>query len=177
MAQSRTRRAAAAVLAGGLILAAGCETPARVRIGLRYPPLPAGWKEVSSAFLPAVAGGTDHAIAWVQTDSGDYLWLGRAVPVPVGPSPTAEGGGSRPIWELRDTLRLPALASDQQIVVAQCSLRRDPSDAEIAAIATAASADSLTGIVAAWRADRRSERFVPIATAGVACHNPGYGVD
>ncbi len=157
--------AAAAVAA---VLSLGCSPPATVRPGTHWPPLPQGWKEVSSYLLSPVGGGSEHVMAWVRTGTAEYLWLGRAAP----PDPTG-----RPVWELRDTLHLPRLGSDQSLVIAECTLEHSPRDVEIAAIAKNSDTDSLTVISAAWRADGVTERFTPIPVAGIACHNPGYGLD
>jgi len=155
-----------ASVALALALAGSSQQPGNLARGLRYPPLPRGWTDQSYNLIEDSVGGTDFAVDVMRYRGHDYLWLSKKLGV---------DSRGRNRWELRDFMPAPRYPRDQTLVIGECG---DPSgtDPEILAVVKYDPDEEwMKPVYAAWRADRRNERFVPIDTKGFSCRNVSVG--
>jgi hypothetical protein len=149
-----------------LSLLVACRSSAPGNAGLQYPPYPDGVESSGGGYLIEDAvGGTDYGIEWVHTSAGTQLWFGRLV---------AHDPSGHPVWRLVDTLSPPAYDSTRRLIGGQCT-DHGKLDQEILALVAGEDAESLRTVFSAWRADRRSRRFIALQPAGIVCVNEGYG--
>ena len=155
----------AACLAVGFATVAPSAAHSQGRPGLTFPPYPGGVEWQSGTAIPASNGGGDYGIDWVTASSKDQLWFSRLL---------RRSRKGEAVWAIVDTLTVPSYDSTASLVISQCSLhgRFDP---EVLAVAVDSNADSLRTVLAAWRADRRTNHFVAIPTKGIVCANEAYG--
>ena len=149
------------------LLLAKCGGAPVNRKEVQFPPYPAGVESVSGNLVQDTVGGTDYVIDWVHTPASPQLWFGRFI---------ARDSLGHPSWRLVDTLTVPDYDSTRTLIIAQCTLNGH-FDPELIALVVYQDAESLHVVLSAWRADRRSERFKPVPTTGIACANEGYGAD
>jgi len=149
-----------------LLLLMACRTSAPGHPGLQYPPYPDGVESSGGGYLiEDTVGGTNYGIEWVHTSVGTQLWFGRLV---------AQDPSGQAVWRLVDTLSPPAHDSTRRLIGGQCTAH-GALDQEILALVDGEDAESLRTVFSAWRADRRSGRFMVLPPAGIVCVNEGYG--
>ena len=79
--------------------------------------------------------------------------------------------GPNPVWQVLDAGWLPEISSSYRLA-ARCR-RGQVEEQELFAIARSTTAEELTDVQAAWRANTATGRFEPVHKDGVRCANPG----
>jgi hypothetical protein len=172
------RRASIGVVLAVLSLLGGVE----LRRGWAVEPSPSAaatakaWigKEVviESGTTIGEATKAEFALADLRERGQDLLLLTRRAGATAG----------APTWTVIDVLAIPPIKSERRLVLAVCGTRRSEGvvpreasdvalDPEIVAIARASDAPVLTSVEQAWRANRRTGKFEPVAVSGVVCLN------
>lgn len=136
-------------------------------IGLTFPSgvPPTGVRELSGALIV----DTGHATSWMDGPEGDMFWLLREA--------GTDEEGSVTSWEVMDVVVWPPVTEDSaQVVtgVVRCEVDQAPVEG-VSGVFPFADEEWLTDPYAAWWADTRASRFVPLP-ASTRCQNDGYGV-
>jgi hypothetical protein len=154
-----------------ILLTAACarsspeSTIATTPRGLQYEGVPQGYEPLAGILLTDSIPNRKYGLSWLRGSHGEELWLEKEI---------ASGVSGHPRWELRRALAAPARGPNEQLILGVCTRNGTP-DRAVIAVAERQDADSLRTIRRAWRVNRESERFEPVAPSGIVCENEGWG--
>ncbi len=136
-------------------------------VGLTFPTgvPPTGVRELSGALIVE----TGHATSWMDGPEGDMFWLLREA--------GTDADGSVTAWEVMDVVVWPHVTEDSAQVVTgagRCEVDQAPVEG-VSGVFPYADEEWLTNPYAAWWADTRISRFVPLPVS-TRCQNQGFGV-
>ena len=138
-------------------------------LGLRYAgnKLPAGHKWMAGSLISDPYNDQkQYGVAHVVRGRVNMMWFDLL---------THNDAEGQPHWIIKDVLFLPPIAKNQLLFHVDCSLGDKP-DSELVVIVDSVLREGYyTSVRHAWRANRRTEKFEPIATKGIKC--VGYGDD
>lgn len=125
--------------------------------------LPAGFERLA-AYLLELPEAPEYTLMHVQGDTTEELWLCRN---------SGEHQSGAIVWVLSDRRVLPALASDEALILGLCKDKGEP-DPAIAAVVRKTATPEWHDVQAAWRADVTQGRLLAIATEGITCVGETY---
>lgn len=144
--------------------------PAGGWVGTNYPPAPAG-VTIERGTTIGEATTARFALADVRTARGHFAWLASQL----SRTPRAR-------YRVLDVLALPTVGPGSVTMMATCGIApaanppRDAGDVTIDPEILATGPFTGEGVLRAgraWRADRRTQRFVPIDPRSVVCFDDG----
>jgi len=136
-------------------------------IGEIHPPMPAGYELNDLGVFPDEDpdSGLVHTLSHVSSPKGDFVWLNRRQDQP----------GQDSKWRIVGSMAVPPLTGDRVLVFLLCLIDGSHDPEVIAIVDYDADSQMLTSH-AAWRADRRGQRFTMISPRGVTCVNESHGL-
>ncbi len=140
-------------------------------VGSRHPPLPkdvvslSGWVLMTPAFLRPRLGGTVFGMSFVETPSGDMVWLDTLI---------GELGDSRVQWEVVAVVPIPPRDSTVSMVES-CAVGTEDRIGKVIALVQG-DQEIYETVLRSWRANLDSLRIDEIPTDNVVCINEAFGV-
>jgi len=135
-------------------------------IGLQYPPLPESLKMGGSQVISPSSSSCEWAVSIVEDDDKFMLWLDKLL---------YRDQNGKPHLKVSDTVVIPVLEEDQEIIVSGCFLN-GTLNAEIITLVNIDTQNEYNRwlsneyIVQTWRANQNTGKLENISTANIECN-------